>query len=322
MGNCQSGLVNLSNEKKVKILKKILGQPYIKGEEYLFYCPKCDHHKKKLSVNIAKNVFKCWVCDWSSRNIYRIVARFGDYNSKSEWRTLTQQIDIRSFSDQLFEEPEETLPQKINLPKEYVSLVNKDLPNTSVRPLNYLESRGLGRDDIIKWKIGYCSTGKYSGRIIIPSFDSDGDINYFVTRAYDNNWRKYLNPNTSKDIIFNDLYLDFDQDLVIVEGVFDAVKAGDNAVPLLGSTLTEKSRLFYEIVKNDTPVYLALDSDAEKKSNRLISLFLKYDIEVYKIDIGSYNDVGEMTKQRFKSRKETAVLLNSNNYLLSRIMGI
>ena len=80
--------------------------------------------------------------------------------------------------------------------------------------------------------------------------------------------------------------------------------------------------IVHEIIKNDTPIYLALDSDAQKKINKLIALFLKYDIEVYKIDIGAYNDVGEMTKQQFKRQKETAVLLDSNNYLLSRIMRI
>ena len=116
--------------------------------------------------------------------------------------------------------------------------------------------------------------------------------------------------------------MNFDQNLTIVEGVFDAVKAGDNTIPLLGSTLTERSKLFYEIIKNDTPIYLALASDAEKKAKKLIALFLKYDIETYKIDIAPYNDVGEMSKEEFNSRKETAVLLNSNNYLLSRIMGI
>ena len=63
-------------------------------------------------------------------------------------------------------------------------------------------------------------------------------LNYFVTRTYDNDWRKYLNPKASRDIVFNHLYLDFDEPLTIVEGVFDAIKAGENSVPLLGSTIT------------------------------------------------------------------------------------
>ena len=312
----------MSNERKLEILEDILGRPYNKGDEYLFYCPKCDHHKKKLSVNLVKNVFKCWVCDWSARSIYRIISRFGDYHSKNEWRSFNQGTEIRDFSEKLFAQIEDPPPQKLILPNEFVSLANKNLPNTSLYPLNYLRSRGLNKNDITKWKIGYCSRGLYAGRIVVPSFDCDGNINYFVTRSYDNNWKKYLNPRSSKNIVFNHLYLNFDHDLTIVEGVFDAIKAGENSVPLLGSTLTEKSKLFYEIIKNDTPIYLALDPDAEKKANKLISLFLKYDVEIYKIDVDPYADVGEMSKNEFLVRKESAVLLNSNNYLLSRIMRI
>ena len=147
-------------------------------------------------------------------------------------------------------------------------------------------------------------------------------LNYFVTRSYDNDWKKYMNPNISRDIIFNYPYLDFDEDLIIVEGVFDAMKAGDNAVPLLGSTLNERSKLFSEIVKNDTPVYLALDPDAYKKTNKLISLFLRYDVQVHLVSVSPFSDVGEMNNKEFLQRKETATLLNSENYLLSKIMGI
>jgi hypothetical protein len=131
-----------------------------------------------------------------------------------------------------------------------------------------------------------------------------------------------MNPDISKDIIFNYPYLDFDEDMVIVEGVFDAMKAGDNSVPLLGSTLNENSKLFSKIVKNDTPVYLALDPDAHKKTNKLVSLFLKYDVEVRLVSVAPFSDVGEMTNEEFMGRKQTAVLLNNENYLLSKIMGI
>jgi len=296
-----------------------LGKSSNKGDEYLFYCPKCDHHKRKLSINIQKNVFKCWVCDWSGRDVYRIIRRYGDYNIKGDWRNLDQKLEIQDFHEKLFGAKHKTILQKVDLPNEFISLVNKNLPRTSIIPLNYLESRGIFRDDIARWKIGYCPSGKYGGRIVVPSFDCDGDVNYYITRAYDYNWRKYLNPEISKNIIFNHLYLDFDEDLIIVEGVFDAMKAGNNSAPLLGSTLTENSILFYEIVENDTPVYLALDSDADKKTNKLIDLFLKYDIEVYRINIEPYNDVGEMFKSQFLERKQNSICLNSDNHLLNRI---
>jgi len=130
-----------------------------------------------------------------------------------------------------------------------------------------------------------------------------------------------MNPEASRDIVFNQLYLDFDEDLTIVEGVFDAIIAGPNAVPILGSTLNEDSALFQEIVTNDTPVYIALDRDAKKKENRLIEKFLEYGIEIYKIDTTAYDDVGVMPKANFLHLKKKATLINSDNYLLYRTLS-
>ena len=314
----------MSENEKNNILKEILGTPNREGSaQLLFYCPKCEHHKKKLSINLDKGYFKCWVCDWSGRNLYKIIRRHGSYQQKQRWRRLTQQVEINNFAEKLFgvETPAEK-KQKIDLPIDYISLVNKNLPKTATRALNYLESRGVTKKDIFKWKLGYCTQGEYASRVVVPSFDIDGDINYYVGRTYSDNWSRYINPKISKNIIFNHLYLDFDEDLTIVEGVFDAIKAGENSVPLLGSTLIENSKLFMEIVKNDTPIYLALDSDAYKKTNKLIKLFLKYDIEVYSIDISPHGDVGEMTNEEFMVRKDSASVLTLDNYLLNRIRSI
>jgi len=223
----------------------------------------------------------------------------------------------------LFSEKEVEPDQRLNIPGEFVSLANKDLPLTSRNAQIYLKDRGLTKKDVIYWKIGYCEGGQYDGRILIPSFNKDGYCNYFVTRTYIGDWRKYLNPTASKDIIFNELYLDFDSDLILVEGVFDAIVAGPNSVPLLGSTLKDTSRLFQEIVRNDTPVYIALDPDASKKEDGLIKKFLSYGIEVYKVDISPYNDVGEMTKKEFNTRKSQAVLIEEDTYMLTKaIMAI
>ena len=314
----------MSEDEKIKLLKDVLGRHSKEGSnQLLFNCPKCEHHKKKLSINIEKGYFKCWVCDWSGRNLYKIIKRYGNYQQKQKWRSLTHQVEINNFAEKLFGiklPPEKE--QKIDLLPAFISLANKKLPSTANRALNYLESRGITKKDILKWKIGYCVDGEYAGRIIVPSFDLDGDINYYIGRTYSDDWPKYTNPKVLKNIIFNHLYLDFDEDLVIVEGVFDAIKASDNSVPLLGSTLTERSKLFMEIVKNDTVVYLALDSDVEKKTNKLIKLFLKYDIEVHKVDIQPYDDVGEMTKEEFKTRKDSASVLTLDDYLLNRIRSI
>ena len=98
------------------------------------------------------------------------------------------------------------------------------------------------------------------------------------------NKKRYHNCNSKrKDIIFNEFDIDFSKPLVLVEGVFDAIVAGDNAIPILGSTLREDSKLFQAIAIHDTPVYVALDPDAEKKAQWIIRSMLKYDLEVKNI---------------------------------------
>jgi len=306
----------MSETKKLKILEDIFGSYYESGSELLFSCPKCQHHKKKLSVNLDKDKFKCWVCDYHGRSIRRIIRFYGNHIQLANWLELTDQVEVASFTEQLFAEELPEVEETISLPEDFSSLTNNSIFDSSVLVRRFLEKRNISKEDIIRWKIGVCNNGEYKNRIIIPSFGIAGRCNYFVARAYMNDFRKYMNPPSSKNIIFNELFIDWDSDLTLVEGVFDAIVAGPNSIPVLGSTLRESTKLFQEIVKNDTTVYVALDPDAEKKSLYLISNLLSYGVQVYKVNIAPYSDVGEMTKEEYQKRKNNAVLMDTDNYLI------
>jgi len=306
---------------KLQLLKSIFGKFHHSNDEHLFYCPKCKHHKRKLSVNLEKDAFKCWICDYYGRSLRRLVRKYGDFRTLQQWDKLFGREDVTKFDDIFSEDSEIEEIQRIDLPEEFISLANDELPLAMTPALNYLDNRGVTKQDILHWKIGCCMGGDYNNRVIIPSFDEEGYVNYFVARTFNGAWKKYLNPPASKDIVFNELYLDFDQDLVIVEGIFDAIIAGPNAVPILGSTLRENSKLFQMIVKNDTPIYIGLDIDAENKSKKIIKDLLNYGIEVYKINTFGYDDIGSMAKEEFLKRKSEAVLYDSNDYLLYEALG-
>jgi DNA primase len=248
------------------------------------------------------------------------VRRFGTYKHRQRWSQFEAQIDY-SLLETLFDIPKEE-EQKIDLPKEFISLANKNIPPTGFPARKYLKERGISKQDIIWWKMGYCSSGEYENRIIIPSFNEKGDSDYFIARTYAGDFPKYKNPPVGRDIVFNDLFIDWTSDIVLVEGVFDALRVGTNAVPLLGSTLREESKLFQKIVRNDTAVYLALDPDAEKKSLEIIKKFLTYDVELYKIQVYPYSDVGEMTKEQFIDLKNKAKRMNIDEYMISRTHNI
>ena len=301
------------SDRKLKIVKEFLGSSYKSKDEFLFHCPKCKHHKKKLSLNFDKNVFKCWICDYVGKDIGRLIYSYGNSDTKSQWRTLTGVVD--------FSEVDEVEDEKIvvKLPEEFISLTSKQVNPLSIMVRQYLKSRGLTRDDLVWWKMGYCPDGEYGKRIIIPSFDINGEVNYFIARSYTpGDWQRYKNPPAERDFIFNELYLDWNKDITIVEGVFDAIVAG-NAIPLLGSTLRENSYIFQKIIANCDKVYIALDDDAKSKEFKISDLFRLYGVDVYRIDTSGFGDVGEMDKKTFQARKKTAAFLSLDNYLLEKL---
>ena len=310
----------MKSKEAKKVLHEIFGNYTDKGSEILFRCPVCNHHKRKFSVNVDKAVYKCWVCDYRGRNIRRVIRRFGSYLQLQKWDSISGRADLERFADLFNDTRIERGSQKIQLPEEFISLTCENPPATGRYAMKYLDSRGVTKADILKWKIGFCFEGEFRNRIIIPSFDDDGDCCNFIARSYTGDSYKYKNPRASKDIVFNDLFIDWNEDLVLVEGVFDALVAG-NAVPILGSTLRSGSELLRKIVWNDTPIYIALDPDAAEKERRIIKMLLEYDIELYKIDVSGYEDVGSMSRDIFEERKNNAVLIDRDNYLLLDLLS-
>jgi DNA primase len=313
-------------EKKERILVDIFGNFRRSKNERLFFCPKClerigtAHHKNKLSINLEKNAFKCWVCGYFGNNIYRLIREFGNYNHVYEWRILDNIVDLNEF-ESLFEKKEEK-EQVTDLPESYISLSNKNLPFSSNYALEYLSGRSISQEIIDQWRIGFCPLGKYKNRIIIPSFNDTGDVNYFVARSYSRYGRDYLNPPASKNIIFNSLFINWDKDVILVEGAFDAIVAGENSIPILGNTLNENSKLFQKIVKEDSRIFLALDLDAKNQNIKIASKLLKYDIEIYEINVHPYKDVGKMTSEDFLKKKEDSTRITFDNFLKRKVQFI
>jgi len=310
----------MNKKEAQKILYETLGHYADKGSELLFACPSCDHHKRKFSVNLDKNAYKCWVCDYHGRSIRRLVRRFGSYIQLQKWDRISHRTDLERFDELFMEGVSGEGKTTVQLPEEFISLCSDKIPATGTYAYRYLNSRGITKADILKWKIGYCFSGEYRNRIIIPSFDDDGDCSYFIARSYTGDSYKYKNPRSSKDIVFNELFINWNEDLTIVEGVFDALVAG-NAVPILGSTLRSGSDLLRKIVYNDTPIYIAMDPDAAKKERRIIKMLLEYDIELYKIDVSGYEDIGSMPKDVFRERKNNASFIDRDDYLLLNLLS-
>jgi len=306
--------------KKKRIIDQVLGPSTRQGSEFVYPSLCCGHHKPKLSINFQKGVYKCWVCDYRGKSLKRLVRRWGNFSHISQWRQFDKDpidADLKDIFTSLGEDR-----QIIDLPDDFIPLSRPQRPMDN-KAHHYLRNRGLSKEDILMWRIGYCPTGHYANRIIVPSFSEQGDCNYYVARTYEKKrWPPYLNGPGSKDIIFNELMIDWDSEVVLVEGVFDAIAVGNNAIPLLGSTLRDDSELFSRIVSEDASVVIALDHDAYDKSLRIAKKLLSYDIEVRFVDTSGYKDVAEMSKPVLSQRLKEAPFLNTDGYLERKAKAI
>jgi DNA primase len=276
----------------ITILDGVLGVgTSMKDNEQSHHCPFCHHPKKKLQINLNTQQFHCWVCDARGNRISSLLRKL-----KVDVKTIQRIKDIYGDVDYNYN-PNEDYPEKLELPKEYKQLhiKPKSLNPYYNHAISYLKRRGIGMDLIVRYNIGYCSYGDYGGRIIIPSYDSNGELNYFIARSfYEDNKMKYKNPPVSRNVIMFENHINWNEPILsIVEGVFDAFSVRRNVIPLLGKFLLPK--LKSKILKYKPKlINICLDNDAMGNSIKLAEFFLKNGIDVKIIDVPDNCDMADI----------------------------
>ena len=174
--------------------------------------------------------------------------------------------------------------------------------------MSYLNNRNITKGDIIRYGIGYCEEGMYANRVIVPSFNNKGELNYFVGRDIYNGNYKYKNPPVSKDIIGFDLFINWNEPIILCEGVFDAIAIKRNAIPLFGKTIPKSlMKKIYE--KKVKQIYILLDKDAVKDAIRMTDSLTKNGIRVYFVSLSEEDpsDMGfEKVINLIKETKQTS----------------
>lgn len=286
----------------VTILNKALKQSakIRKGTDAVYYCPVCKHYKRKLEINTVTGKYHCWVCGLSGTSLKTLFKKLGlsaeylgqIYKNTETYRKLPQN-DINAILE-IFSEKKSVSVESLTLPKEYRSFYDDELTLIGRHALQYLKSRNITKYDVLRYNIGYCEGGQFNGRVLIPSYDSCGQLNFYSTRSiFEDAKMKYVNSFGSKDIIGFEMFVDYNQPITLVEGSFDAIAVRNNAVPLFGKTLSNKlkSALICNTVKK---VNIVLDNDALADSIRISEFLLKNDIEtkIVKLDGKDPSEIG------------------------------
>jgi len=286
-------------EKLYNILATFLGEAKNGFDEnnfqYQFPCPHCiekyghqEINKTNLEVNIAKGIYQCWKCssegdDLMHGSIKKLIKAFGNEKLLSEYIDTIMsmkdselyKLNMSGFNETIIQKEELKLPSSFKF-------FNKNEKN-NYWALKYLKNRGIGWDIIEKYKIGYTEreeeNKKGSFRIVIPSYNVLGELNYWVGRDYLPKSEKfatrlkYDNPKVEKkSIIFNEEKLNWDADITLVEGAFDHIVV-PNSVPLLGKALNKEYKLYWDLINkfNGKNINVWLDGDAYETIKEIYS---------------------------------------------------
>jgi len=250
-----------------------------KSGEISYYCPFCNHHKRKLQVNINTQKWHCWTCDSKGQTITSLLR-------KSNAPNQSYQKIKEIYGDNNFSNKNSFSRELVGLPEQYKPLhIPQNTPDYK-NALHYaMQVRGLTPMDILRYEVGYCEQGPYAGMLIIPSYNDHNRINYYVGRSfYDNATIKHKNPPVTKDIVGFDNQVNWKEPIIIVEGAFDAIATKRNAIPLFGKIIlsTLRNKILTERVQK---LYLSLDTDAFKSSVKEIEYFMNNGIEVYLVNL-------------------------------------
>jgi len=262
------GRIKLAEEIEVlvELLRDVLGdekQHYESKGQISFDCPVCSREKGldkgdgkgNLEINYFRHVYKCWACADTNGTQGALGKLFDLYATKKQKKVYNLikpeelKVEIKKVN-------------KLKLPQGYKKFSDSNprfIPH--IEAMKYLTSRGINEEIIQKYQIGYTVEGDFAYRIIVPSFDLEGSLNYFIARSWVPRKMKYKNPTAEKDkIIFNEALIDWNRDIYLVEGVFDGFFL-DNSIPMLGKKI---SSLLFETLYNKATknIIICTDGDA------------------------------------------------------------
>lgn len=254
----------------VNILESFLGEPRKHNEstgQSAFDCPACSADKGmsegdgkgNLEINYNKGIFKCWSCGDTNNMHGPVIKLLKRYATPTIIRNY---LLVKPDTDSIM--VKEHISVVITLPEGYKKLsecTKRDYKSVEAR--NYLYKRGITDEIIRDFDIGYTHKGQFFNRIIIPSYDSEGKLSYFIARWFSRQYTKlkYVNPTAEKqEIVFNEGKINWDATIYLVEGVFDHIVT-PNSIPLLGKIVSPMLLdLLYDNV--NCKIVIVLDDDA------------------------------------------------------------
>ena len=274
-----------------KMVTNLLGESkqgsYDNGiTQYQFNCPNCAEekgyvdNKYNLEISFSIGKYHCWSCGISG-NLSSLIKSLGGKEMYNEYfRIITDIKESKYYNLDLFKDNGDIFDERfLKLPPTFTKIDLNTNINKNLRA--YLEKRKITQDIIDFYNIGITRWDgeeyKWRNRIVIPSYNSAGDLNYFIGRTYAENdkRRKYMNCDANKnDIVLHEDKIQWDCDIYLVEGAIDCIYY-PNSIGMMGKFIDDDSELYKKLVqKANANVIICLDGDTDIDDTKRIYLTL------------------------------------------------
>jgi len=287
--------------------------------QYQFNCPFCAEekggidNKYNLEVSFSLGKFHCWSCG-NAGSISKLIRTVGGKELVSEYFSIIQELkESNYYNIDMFKDYSDITSEKfLKLPKTFQKINLKT--NRDKQLISYLEKRKITQGIIDFYNIGATKWDgedyKWRNRIIIPSYNRAGELNYFIGRIYKNNDKriKYRNCDFDKnEIILHEDKIQWDADIYLVEGAIDCIYY-PNSIALMGKVLTNKTYLYKKLYENaNANVVICLDGDTTLSEIKSVYKILNHGRlygKIKYIQLGEpntpYKDFGELYENEEK----------------------
>ena len=245
-------------------------------------CPLCEDDRPRLYVSTETASWLCFHCH-AQGNLHQLLMSVVGLDGHGAFDT-SRSIRLNGDDDYFeLKEDRKPEPQKIaalELPGSFIS-ITRETPEVY---LKYLARRHISPELAAARGIGYSERGHYGKRIIVP-VKSDGVLYTFIARTVlatcpscsqgldvctcrPRRFPKVLTPPTANGARPSLTLYNIDSvrrsaspRLVVVEGVFDALRLPTEAVALLGSSASSTQVALIAGIARGRTVTLCLDGD-------------------------------------------------------------
>jgi DNA primase len=254
------------------------------GIEVNVPCPFHDDwkDKKHLYVNLKTGMWICFKCDAHGGfpNLVREMLN-GNANTNLHFGDYVIYDDSEETGDGLLRlsvRPAQREKKSYPFPEGYLPVW---VPTTTHEVLRaeavlYLTTRGVDFVAARLYEIGFAPTGRLGHRVIVPVRAADERLVGWVARdTTGQSPIKILSSSNEEDSIRNHVFnlnrAQHAAEIVVVEGVFDAIRHGTNFVALLGKLPTEQqvASIIQTRMKAVRSVTVLLDRDAPREGRTL-----------------------------------------------------